>query len=307
LGLAVNVNGQSYFLATYNPQTGLLKPNFDGKGGIDNAIYLTMDDSSFFATHSPSINSDSVNNQKFTYKKDIITYTVEQGDTLSTIAEKFNISLNTLLWANKLTARSIIKPGDNLTILPVNGVLHKVKNGETVIGIALTYDAKEEDIIDFNNLDEDGFIITGQILIIPGGKQPSPPQYKAPKNGKSSSQYASIKGYFIIPASGRFTQGLHSYNAVDIGNSCGTPVYAAASGSVLVAKASGWNKGYGKYIQIQHPNGTSTLYAHLEQVNVSPGQEVGQREVIGLMGTTGRSSGCHLHFEVRGAPNPFAY
>ncbi|MEO0084384.1 MAG: LysM peptidoglycan-binding domain-containing M23 family metallopeptidase [candidate division WOR-3 bacterium] len=229
------------------------------------------------------------------------------GDTLSTIAEKFNISLNTLLWANKLTARSIIKPGDSLTILPVNGLLHKVKDGETVIGIALTYDAKEEDIIDFNNLDEDGFIITGQVLIIPGGKKPTPPQYQPPKNGKASAQYANIKGYFIMPASGRFTQGLHSYNAVDIGNACGTPVYAAAEGTILVAKTSGWNKGYGLYIQIQHPNGTQSLYAHLSQVNVSPSQEVSKGEIIGLMGTTGRSSGCHLHFEVRGAPNPFAY
>lgn len=280
--------------------------NSDGKGGLDNVIYLTMDDSSFFAIHSP-LNSVQSSGQRFAYKKDLITYTIEEGDTLSTIADRFNISLNTVLWVNKLTVRSIIKPGNSLTILPVNGVLHKVKEGETVIGIALTYEAKEDDIIDFNNLDEDGFIVTGQILIIPGGKKPAPPEYKPPKNGKTTTQYASIKGYFIMPTAGKFTQGLHSYNAVDIGNACGTPVYAAASGTILIAKSSGWNKGYGKYVQIQHPNGTQTLYSHLNQVNVSQGDEIGKGEIIGLMGTTGRSSGCHLHFEVRGAPNPFAY
>ncbi len=305
----MEVNGQSSFTtlsAIYNPLPKAVNFFSNGKGGLDNIIYLTMDDSSFFAVHSPSTGNLS-NNSRYTYKKDLITYIVEEGDTLSTIAEKFNVSLNTILWANNLTARSIIKPGDKLTILPVNGLLHKVKEGETVIGIALTYEASEEDIIDFNNLDEDGLIITGQILIIPGGKKPLPPVYKPPKDGKTTAQFASIKGYFVMPTTGKFTQGLHSYNAVDIGNSCGTPIYAAASGTVLVSKSSGWNKGYGKYIQIQHPNGTQTLYAHLSQVNVSAGHNVDKGEVIGLMGTTGRSSGCHLHFEVRGAPNPFAY
>ena len=108
-------------------------------------------------------------------------------------------------------------------------------------------------------------------------------------------------------AGGIITQGLHGWNAVDIGAPKGTPIYAAAAGTVIVAKSNGaWNGGYGNYVVISHPNGTETLYAHMSKVETSAGASVGQGETIGLVGMTGMATGNHLHFEVRGAANPFA-
>ena len=104
---------------------------------------------------------------------------------------------------------------------------------------------------------------------------------------------------------GRKTQGIHGYNGVDLASSCGEPVFASASGSVILARPTGWNSGYGQYTVLSHSNSTQTLYAHLSKIFVSPGQNVSQGAIIGLIGSTGRSTGCHVHFEVRGARNPF--
>jgi len=104
---------------------------------------------------------------------------------------------------------------------------------------------------------------------------------------------------------GRKSQKIHGYNAVDLANSCGTPVMAAASGDVLIGRGTGWNSGYGHYIVLVHPNGTQTLYAHLSENIATEGWHVTQGQVIGYMGTTGKSTGCHVHFEIRGAKNPF--
>jgi murein DD-endopeptidase MepM/ murein hydrolase activator NlpD len=104
---------------------------------------------------------------------------------------------------------------------------------------------------------------------------------------------------------GRKSQGVHSYNAVDLANSCGSPVLAAASGDVLIGRNTGWNAGYGHYIVLVHPNGTQTLYAHLNGNIAQEGWHVTQGQVIGYLGSTGKSTGCHVHFEIRGAKNPF--
>ena len=101
------------------------------------------------------------------------------------------------------------------------------------------------------------------------------------------------------------TQGLHGYNGVDIGAPNGTPIIAAAGGSVVVSRNSGWNGGYGNYIVIKHENGTQTLYAHMSEIVVVSGQSIVQGQVVGSVGSTGKSTGSHLHFEVRGAKNPF--
>ncbi|MEK7451508.1 MAG: M23 family metallopeptidase [Patescibacteria group bacterium] len=115
--------------------------------------------------------------------------------------------------------------------------------------------------------------------------------------------------YFIIPAAGWNWGGLHNNNAVDIANSCGTPVYAAAEGLVIETASNGWNSGYGAYVKIEHPNGAKTVYAHLGKTAVSEGKYVNQGKLIGNIGNTGNThgpTGCHLHFEVRGAENPLA-
>jgi murein DD-endopeptidase MepM/ murein hydrolase activator NlpD len=101
------------------------------------------------------------------------------------------------------------------------------------------------------------------------------------------------------------TQGIHGYNGVDLGAPAGTAVRAAAAGQVIISKASGWNGGYGQYIVVKHANGTQTLYAHLSANSVAAGATVAQGQLIGAVGNTGKSTGNHVHFEVRGAKNPF--
>ena len=231
-------------------------------------------------------------------RKEIQEYTVEEGDTLSSISQKFGISLETILWANNLDKNSVIKPGQKLIILPVDGVLHEVRAGDTLSGIAEKYQAKIEDIISFNELESPDDIYIGDILIIPGGKMPSPKPAPQPLTPLA-------QGYFICPVAGgcRITQGLHWYNAVDFSNGkCGEPILAAAGGTVLKA---GWNRVAGNYIKILHPNGVVTMYGHLQTIFVSPGEQVSQGQIIGTMGATGRATGCHLHFDVFGAKNPF--
>lgn len=238
--------------------------------------------------------------------KEVSEYVVQSGDNLSLIAEKFNISFNTLLWANDLSSSSLIRPGQKLVILPVSGILHHVKNGETLSGIAKTYQGDAAEVIFFNELfDEDIFI--GDILIIPDGKMPPKPQYTS----TPVSQIPLAGSYFTFPTQGKISQGLHWYNAVDIANDCGNPVYAAAGGEVLSIKY-GYNRGAGNYIKTLHPNGIVTFYGHLGNILVGAGQPVSQGQIIALIGGqpgtpgAGISTGCHLHFEVRGARNPFA-
>lgn len=234
--------------------------------------------------------------------KEIIYYEVQIHDSVSTIAARFGVLSSTVLWANGLSQKDYILPGQQLIILPVNGVLHKVKNGDSLSSIAVKYNASIEKIISFNKVTEE--LKIGQVLIVPGGKIKAAKKYV-------SSKLPALKGYFGYPTTGRISQGLHPYNAIDIANSCGTPIYAAAAGAIVAAKASGWNGGAGLYVKIEHSNGTATLYAHLEKILVKAGEKVIKGQKIGLIGHTGRTrpkgtAGCHLHFSVYGAKNPLA-
>lgn len=241
---------------------------------------------------------------------EITEYIVEEGDNLSSIADKFGISLNTLLWANNLTKGSVLKVGQELIILPVSGVLHHVKSGDTIGAIALKYKANTEEIVAFNKLSGEADIYVGDIIIIPDGVMPPPPvqQQYAPQ----SVQIA--ESYFICPISApcRITQGLHFYNAIDFSHGqCGEPIFAAAGGQVLKVKF-GWNGGAGNTISILHPNGVVTSYGHIASSLVNPGEQVSQGQIIAFMGGqpgtsgSGKSTGCHVHFGVSGARNPFA-
>jgi len=191
--------------------------------------------------------------------------------------------------------------------LPVDGVLHVVKSGDTVSAIAQTYKAQQDNIISYNDLANQDDIYIGDILIVPGGVMP--------KNSSavSGGGIPLPNNFFIFPTQGHITQGLHFYNAVDIGNSCGTPIYAAAAGVVQRAVSNGgWNGGMGNHITILHSNGTVTYYGHLMTLLVKPGDDVYTGQNIALMGGApgmagaGDSTGCHLHFEVIGARNPLA-
>lgn len=236
-------------------------------------------------------------------QKEIIKYVVEKGDTLSSIADQFGISLETLFWANNLGERSVLKVGQELSILPVSGVLHIVRQNETISEIAQVYQAKASDIVDFNELGQEATIYAGDILVVPGGKEP-----------KVAVQYQQVplsQSYFIcpIPSPCRITQGLHWYNAIDFSNAkCGEPVFAAAGG---VVQRIGYTALGGNYVRILHPNDVITYYGHLSKTAVSPGEKVYQGQIVGYIGYSGVTvpagpSGCHLHFDVRFAENPFA-
>lgn len=240
----------------------------------------------------------------------ISVYIVREGDTLTQIAEMFDVTVNTIIWANDIKGR-VIQPGQELVILPVTGIRHTVQKGETIASIAKKYEGDLEEIAQYNELAVDAALAVGEQVIIPDGVIAAP---KTPKVSvgvtvrppATGATPASSEG-FVNPLPGSIkTQSVHGYNGIDLGGvRTGSPVLASAAGTVIVAKSAGWNGGYGSYVVIEHNNGTQTLYAHLNSVGVSVGQGVGAGEQIGGVGSTGRSTGVHLHFEVRGARNPF--
>lgn len=257
---------------------------------------------------------------------EVVEYEVLDGDTISTIAEKFDISSETILWANDLDEDDAIKPGQKLKILPVTGVMHTVKKGETIYSIAKKYgmegEAEAQAIVNypFNEFvdDEKFTLAVGQTLVVPGGViQPKETAPSAPTRTAVASRLTpdrgtvSPTGNFVWPASGRISQGFSFYHkAIDIANRGGGPILAADAGTVVVA---GWpdNYGYGNRVVVDHGNGFVTLYAHLSSFSVQVGQTVNRGDVIGQMGSTGRSTGTHLHFEVRrgggGLENPLLH
>lgn len=252
-----------------------------------------------------------------TFTTDSISlYLVREGDSLSEIAEMFDVSVNTILWANEIKDAATIQPGDTLLILPVSGVQYTVKRGGTLTDVAKLFDADVDEIALFNGIDSSETLAAGTELIIPGGNL-TPTKKTTTKATSGASGGATrvsqkplkeLTGYFGNPVPGAYvSQGIHGNNGIDLaGIPSGTPVYAAASGMVIVAKSGGGdNGGYGNYVVISHDNGTQTLYAHLSSTSVAGGSEVAKGEVIGGVGNTGRSTGYHLHFEVRGAKNPF--
>lgn len=244
-----------------------------------------------------------------TMNGEISVYVVREGDTLSQIAQMFDISSKTILWANDISNPSKIRPGDSLLILPITGVRHVVKKGDTIASIAKKYEGDVDDILAYNQLASANDVSVGDTIVVPGGTiaTPAPAKKTAPSyagsrivaTGNGSSGYTHP-----LPGAVR-TQGLHGYNGVDYGAPAGTPIYAAADGEVIVAKNSGWNGGYGLYVVVKHANGTQTLYAHNSRNAVAVGEVVSAGQVIGYVGSTGKSTGNHLHFEVRGAKNPF--
>jgi len=173
--------------------------------------------------------------------------------------------------------------------------------------MAQTYKAQADNIISYNSLANQDDIYVGDILIVPGGTMPK----KA--SPTINNQVPLANNYFIFPVQGKVTQGLHYYNAVDVANKCGTPIYAAAAGVVQRAVGNGgWNSGMGNHITILHGNGTVTYYGHLQTLLVKPGDKVYTGQNIALMGGqpgmagAGKSTGCHLHFQVIGAKNPLS-
>lgn len=238
------------------------------------------------------------------HRSDAISiYVVREGDTLSKIAEVFDVSVNTIMWANEVRSDKSLQVGQTLVILPISGVRHTIKKGDTVESLAAKYKADVSEIIEYNNLKRGAPLAVGEVITIPDGEIVQPKSSSNMAKGRGLPAYA---GYYMRPITGGHkSQGIHGFNGVDLAAPLGTPIYAAANGVVIISKIGGWNTGYGNYVVISHPNGTQTLYAHNSQNLVSPGQTVKQGDTIALMGSTGKSTGSHVHFEVRGARNPF--
>lgn len=245
----------------------------------------------------------------------IITYTVEKGDTLSTIAQKFGISTDTIRWANDLLSDDL-SIGDELKILPVTGLAHKVARGDSVYSIAKKYDTEAQKIVDFPFNDfanpETFSLVAGQILIIPDGVKPEEqPTFKRAVYIASGPVSISAGG-FTWPLHGIVSQFASWYHmALDITSPIGTAVAAAQDGRVVKVSTGTWDGGYGSNVEIDNGAGFQSLYAHLSGVNVSIGEAVtAGRTVIGWVGMTGRTTGPHVHFEIRrnGAlVNPLSY
>lgn len=285
--------------------------NPDSKSIESEDLIIVQDDSFIY---NNGLSGTDIPYEKSTISDKMYVYTVEKGDTLSEIADLFDVSINTIRWENNISG-STVSVGQKLNILPVTGVRHTVKNGDTISKIADKYEADAEDIFIFNDISKDSVLKQGDIIFVPNGiiKIVAPTVTKS--SSSSSSKYSNTKaqsGYYIRPVAGIITSPYGSrkggfHYGVDIGNVRGTPVKAAADGVVSKVvnscKEGATNCGgrYGNYIIIEHPNGTSTTYAHLNSVNVSVGQDVSQGEKIGGLGNTGRSTGPHLHFEVTNA------
>ena len=236
----------------------------------------------------------------------ISVYVVRKGDTLSDIAKMFGVSINTIIWANNLKNSKDVHPGDTLVILPISGIERTVVKGDTLKSLAKKYNADANDIAQYNGIELNDSLVVGTTIIIPGGEiaAPAPRPRSSPVILGGGGSF--LAGYYIntVPG-GIITQRLHGWNGIDLGAARGTPVYAAAEGTVIIARSGGaWNGGYGNYVVITHNNGTQTLYSHLKSTAVSPGQSVLQGQTIGYVGSTGKVTGTHLHFEVRGAQNP---
>jgi len=241
-------------------------------------------------------------------------YLVEAGDTITSIAAKFGISIDTILWENKLGPFDYIRPGQKLTILPISGVSHKVKKGETLEKIAKKYNVEPEEIIEFNKLIDASDVAVDQVLIIPGGRiiYSIPPPRTRLASLKDILTAPQIKAGFemIWPT---ITKRISQYfswrhRGLDINGEFGDPIWAVADG--IVEKALCVQRGYGCHIIIDHGGGKKTLYAHAQKLLVQAGQAVKKGQLIAEEGSTGRSTGSHLHFEIwigSQKVNPFSY
>lgn len=298
--------------------------NLDPHAAVGGGDITVVDGSALVADQGPSGTALEIYTRPNTSQ--ISVYIVRPGDTLSEIAKMFDVTTNTIIGANNIKG-GVVHPGEELIILPISGIQYTVMKGDTLASLAKKYNSDTRDIAAYNDLAEGAALIQGQVIIIPKGEIPV--ETKATTPAKTSTAKVAAKpkataqsnsttpllggggpaigGYYVWPVGGGIlTQGIHGWNGVDIGAPKGTAIFASAGGTVLVVKSNGaWNGGYGNYVVIAHDNGTQSLYAHMSQVLVEQGSTVTQGETIGKVGRTGSATGNHLHFEVRGASNPF--
>jgi murein DD-endopeptidase MepM/ murein hydrolase activator NlpD len=256
---------------------------------------------------------------------DVSQLTVARGDTVFAISKQYSIKPDSLLWSNYDLLNGSpdsLSPGQQLNIPPTDGVLYMWKEGDTLNKVADLFSAKVEDILNWpgNNVDlTNPSFKAGDLVMVPGGKRAYvdwlPLIPLAAKSGTASLNSSACPGGavggggFVWPADNHFLSGndySDSHRGIDIAAGLGANVYAADTGVVVFA--GGVTNGYGNVIYIDHGDGYSTVYAHLSQINVSVCQSVHRGQLIALAGSTGNSTGAHLHFEIRrnGTPvNPW--
>lgn len=243
----------------------------------------------------------------------IIEHQIKAGETLGAIANQYNLKIETILWANNLSARSLLRPGNTLKIPPADGAIHVVKKGQTLGAIAKLYGVETSQISQFNNISANSLTI-GRELLIPGAtkiptavvQKPKQPTTKPTNNQQNNQPIGNIPGpstavgTYIWPTGAKIITQYYGlrHTGVDIAGPVGLPNYAARDG-VVIKSQCGYNGGYGCYIILDHGGGIKTLYGHNSKLLVSVGEHVVQGQVIGLLGNTGRSTGPHLHFEIR--------
>lgn len=268
--------------------------------------------------NNPTPNNSSTPTPEIPVKRGISNYTIKSGDTISSIARRFNVSVNTILWANNLGAYSAIREGTILRIPPNSGILYKVVRGDSIKSIAAKYNVSTASIIDDNNLDTIGKITIGQELMLSGAEKinistpvyiskpqntetisPTPPSETVENPSPSQLEPSAPSNTKLLwPTVGHTITQYYSWRhtGVDIANHIGTPLYAAADG---VVEFAGWNSGgYGNMLFINCGGGTKLRYGHSSKLLVSVGDHVKRGQVIALMGSTGHSTGPHVHFEV---------
>ncbi len=232
-------------------------------------------------------------------QENITTHEVQPGENLWSIAGKYDINIDTLIGANDIKNMNNIMPGDELTILPVKGIKYKIGPGDSLAEIVSTYDLDRAKVMRANELSGPDDLDTGDVLILPGAE---------PEFGYQDR----LNQMLIRPVDGRVSSpfgprwGSH-HDGIDYAVPTGTPVRAAGGGRVVHV---GYSSGYGRTVIVEHQDGMRTLYAHLNSYQVSQGQRVNRGQIIARSGNTGRSTGPHLHFEVRvnGRPvNPENY
>ena len=247
---------------------------------------------------------------------DYAMHTVENGESLSVISEKYGVKVETIMWENKIANANTIRVGQAILVPPVDGVGYKVASGDTLDKIAKKYSISSEAIVAQNGL-ESNVITKEQRLFLPGAKPISPPAIvvnnarnpaisrssgRSASSADASSATPSVGRIFIFPTSGKITNGYHAgHYALDIADRSMPPIWAAGSGTVVKASSGTWGGGYGNHVIVDHGNGVKTLYGHMDSLNVYEGQVVNQGDVIGIMGNTGRVygvTGIHLHWEV---------
>ncbi len=247
----------------------------------------------------------------------ITEHVVQSGENIGSIAREYGLTTTSILQPNDLSARSIIRPGQKLEILPVNGILYTVRRGDTLVAIANKYKSDATKIMKINQMADAGSLTIGENIILPDGKMPPPPPptpSRVTTNIRQVFTPAADVGStrLLWPTSARRVTQYYNWRhrGVDIAAPTGTPIYAADDGVVTF---SGWNNGgYGRMVIVDHQNGLYTRYAHASRNLVSTGDVVKRGDVIQLMGSTGRSTGPHIHFEVLSGSiynrvNPFDY